>query len=369
MGGFKMATIALQNVDKYYGKYKAVSDVNFEVHDGEFVSLLGPSGCGKTTTLRCIAGLERPDEGDILLNNKRINDLPPRSRDLAMVFQSYALYPHFKVFDNIAYPLVIRKMPKEDIRKKVDEIALTLGMEALLNRMPSQLSGGERQRVALGRALVRSPEVFLLDEPLSNVDALLRVQMRAELKRIQKDLGITTICVTHDQVEAMTMSDRIVLMKKGVILQVDAPLTIYNHPANKFVASFVGNPPMNFFDAIIEDNDGKLCLNFNGTYFEIPDRKKADVLKKAHNPEVTAGIRPESIKISLEKEDEHYLPAEIFLTEPIGSDIIIDFHYLGVIFKASVEPTFEAQMGDPIWVKFNTEKIHLFNKETEEAII
>lgn len=364
-----MATIALQKVDKYYGKYKAVNDVSFEVNDGEFVSLLGPSGCGKTTTLRCIAGLERPDEGDILLDQKRINDLPPRSRDLAMVFQSYALYPHFKVFDNIAYPLVIRKMPKAEINKKVNDIAVILGIENLLGRMPSQLSGGERQRVALGRAIVRSPKVFLLDEPLSNVDALLRVQMRAELKRIQKDLGITTICVTHDQIEAMTMSDRIVLMKKGVILQVDAPLKIYNHPSNKFVASFVGNPPMNFFDSTIEERNGKLYLNFKGSYLVIPDKNRAGILNKAVQPEVTAGIRPESIKISLQKEDESYLPAEIFLTEPIGSEIIIDFKYSGVNFRASVEPTFDAQMGDKIWVKFNTEKIHLFHKETEEAII
>lgn len=364
-----MATIALRNVDKYYGKYKAVSDVSFEVKDGEFVCLLGPSGCGKTTTLRCIAGLERPDAGDILLDSQRINDYPPRSRDLAMVFQSYALYPHFKVFDNIAYPLVIRKMAKTDIKKKVCEIAGVLGIENLLERMPSQLSGGERQRVALGRALVRSPKVFLLDEPLSNVDALLRVQMRAELKRIQKDLGITTVCVTHDQIEAMTMSDRIVLMKKGVILQADSPLTIYNKPANKFVASFVGNPPMNFFDAAIEEHNTKLYLNFKGDTLELPDKSRPYILKNVGEREVTAGIRPESIKISLQKEDESYLPAEIFLTEPIGSDIIIDFKLSGVSFKASVDPTFDAQMGDKIWVKFNTEKIHLFHKETEEAII
>jgi multiple sugar transport system ATP-binding protein len=364
-----MATIAIQHVDKYYGKYKAASDISFEVKDGEFVSLLGPSGCGKTTTLRCIAGLERPDAGDIILDGKRINDLPPRSRDLAMVFQSYALYPHFKVFDNIAYPLKIRKMPKDEIKREVNNIAVTLGLESLLDRMPSQLSGGERQRVALGRALVRSPKVFLLDEPLSNVDALLRVHMRAELKRIQKELGITTICVTHDQVEAMTMSDRVVLMKKGVILQVDPPLTIYNNPANKFIASFVGTPPMNFFDSVIETRGGKAYLNFKGSYLEIPEKYKTDISKKADKAEVIAGIRPESIKISLQREDENYLPAEIFLTEPIGSDIIIDFRFSGVNFKASVEPTFDAQMGEKIWVRFNMDKIHLFNKETEEAII
>ena len=365
-----MATIALRHVDKYYGKVKAASDINFEAKDGEFICLLGPSGCGKTTTLRCIAGLERPEAGDILLDNKRINDLPPRDRDLAMVFQSYALYPHFKVFDNIAYPLKIRKVAKDEIKRKVNAIAENLGIYSLLERMPKQLSGGERQRVALGRALVRSPKVFLLDEPLSNVDALLRVHMRAELKRIQKDLKITTICVTHDQVEAMTMSDRIVLMKNGIILQVDPPLQLYNHPVNKFVASFVGTPPINFFDGTLEVRGEKLCLKFKNIYLGIPDKFRAEVLRKSGNkPDVTAGIRPESIKISLEKADENFFPAEIYLTEPIGSDIIIDFVFMGVKFKAVVDPTFDSLPGDIIWVNFNMEKIHLFDRETESAII
>jgi multiple sugar transport system ATP-binding protein len=365
-----MATIALQHVDKYYGKYKAANDITFEVKDGEFICLLGPSGCGKTTTLRCIAGLERPDDGNIMLDGKRINDLPPRDRDLAMVFQSYALYPHFKVFDNIAYPLKVRKMDKDEIKKKVNEIAETLGLENLLERMPNQLSGGERQRVALGRALVREPKVFLLDEPLSNVDALLRVHMSAELKRIQKELKITTICVTHDQIEAMTMSDRVVLMKKGEILQVDSPLQIYNHPANKFVASFVGTPPINFFDGTIETEGEKLYLKFKSVCLEIPDNYKTYILEKSGNSQdVTAGIRPESIKINLQKADENSFPAEIYLTEPIGSDIIIDFKFMDTNFKAIVDPTFEAQPGDTIWINFNMAKIHLFNKETEKSII
>jgi len=365
-----MAVVALQNVDKYYGKVKAANNVSIEIKDGEFVSLLGPSGCGKTTTLRCIAGLERPDAGEILLDGVRINDLPPRDRNLAMVFQSYALYPHFKVFDNIAYPLRIRKLSAAEIDKKVREVAATLRIESFLDRMPKQLSGGERQRVALGRALVREPKVFLLDEPLSNVDALLRVHMRAELKRLVKELKITTICVTHDQTEAMTMSDRIAVMCGGLVLQVGTPEQIYHQPVNKFVASFVGTPPMNFIEGVLCHEAEGPCVRFNGSKLAL-NNKEADFqakVSKVKTAEVIVGIRPEDIKISLKQDDQHPIPAEVYVLEPLGSETIVDLKFMGNILKARAETSFKPNLGETVWLAVNTEKLHLFNKITEEAI-
>jgi len=249
-------------------KTVAVDGVSFEVKDGEFVILLGPSGCGKTTTLRCIAGLETPDEGEIYIGDRLVNDLPPKDRDIAMVFQSYALYPHMTVYDNLAFPLKMRKYPKDEIDKRVKEVARLLRIEDLLDRKPRQLSGGQQQRVALGRALVRNPQVWLMDEPLSNLDAKLRVYMRAELKKLQKDLGITTIYVTHDQAEAMAMGDRIAVMDKGKILQYDEPHVVYEKPANIFVAGFLGSPPMNFVDATIVERDSQIILDAG--VFELP---------------------------------------------------------------------------------------------------
>ena len=249
-----MSKVKVVNLVKKFDKTVAVDGISFDVKDGEFIVLLGPSGCGKTTTLRCIAGLETPDEGEIYIDDKLVNDLPPKDRDVAMVFQSYALYPHMTVYGNLAFPLKMRKLPKDEIDKKVKEVAKLLNIDHLLDRKPRQLSGGEMQRVALGRALVRTPRVFLMDEPLSNLDAKLRVYMRAELKKLQRDLKITTIYVTHDQAEAMAMADRIAVMNKGKILQYSEPHDVYEKPANLFVAGFIGSPPMNFIKASIVEN-------------------------------------------------------------------------------------------------------------------
>ncbi|MGE5582277.1 MAG: ABC transporter ATP-binding protein [Bacillota bacterium] len=365
-----MSVVILRHVDKYYGKVKAVNNVTVEIKDGEFISLLGPSGCGKTTTLRCIAGLEKPDSGDIYLDDRRINNLPPRERDLAMVFQSYALYPHFKVFDNIAYPLRIRKMPEAEVEKKVKDVAATLRIENYLDRLPKQLSGGERQRVALGRALVRSPKVFLLDEPLSNVDALLRLHMRAELKRLQNELAITTICVTHDQTEAMTMSDRIAVMRGGVVQQVGTPDQIYNEPVNRFVASFVGTPPMNFIEGVLDRGVDGNTIRFNGSKLRYVNN--SDVFQKRAakltSSEVIVGIRPEDIRVSLNQPNEDAVSAEIYVLEPLGSEVIVDLKFMGNILKARADNSLKAKLGDKIWLSVNTEKLHLFDKTTEEAI-
>ena len=264
-----MSKVKVVNLVKRFDKTIAVDGVSFDVRDGEFIILLGPSGCGKTTTLRCIAGLETPDEGEIYIDDRLVNDLPPKDRDIAMVFQSYALYPHMTVYGNLAFPLKMRKLPKDEIDKKVREVAKLLRIEELLDRKPRQLSGGQQQRVALGRALVRTPKVFLMDEPLSNLDAKLRVYMRAELKKLQRDLKITTIYVTHDQAEAMAMADRIAVMNKGKILQYSEPNHVYEKPANLFVAGFIGSPPMNFIKASIVEKDSRIILDAGFFQYEL----------------------------------------------------------------------------------------------------
>src|SRR6266699_1067388 len=292
-----MANVVMRGLNKKYDEVHAVKDVNLEIHDKEFVVLVGPSGCGKTTTLRMVAGLESITSGRILIDDTVVNDLAPMDRDIAMVFQNYALYPHMSVYDNMAFGLKMRKFERPEIKKRVQEAAESLGIEDYLKRKPRQLSGGQRERVALGRAIVRHPRVFLFDEPLSNLDAKLRVQMRVELKKLHLRLGTTAIYVTHDQVEAMTLGDRVVVMKDGVVQQVGEPLELYNEPANRFVAGFIGSPAMNFFNVTVAENNGALWAANRGMQIKAP-LECADRLGRYIGKEVTLGIRPEDLHVA-----------------------------------------------------------------------
>ena len=363
-----MAKVSVKDLLKKFGNVIAVNKISFEVNDGEFVVLLGPSGCGKTTTLRLIAGLETPDGGEIWIGDKLVNDLPPKDRDVAMVFQNYALYPHMKVYDNLAFPLRLRKLPKDKIDRKVREVAKLLRIDNLLDRYPRQLSGGQQQRVALGRALVREPHVFLMDEPLSNLDAKLRVYMRAELKRLQRELGITTIYVTHDQAEAMTMADRIVVMNEGKIQQIGTPSELYYKPANLFVAGFIGAPAMNFMDASVIQEDGRVLLDTGYFKIKLPDDMGKILVERTKDTEVVFGIRPEDIEV-VEKPGEDTFEVEVFVTEPLGGETIIDFKHGDTLVKIKYPGYFEAKPGDKIYIRFKLEMAHVFDKKTGKAII
>jgi len=365
-----MSKVKVVNLVKKFDKTVAVDGISFDVKDGEFIVLLGPSGCGKTTTLRCIAGLETPDEGEIYIDDKLVNDLPPKDRDVAMVFQSYALYPHMTVYGNLAFPLKMRKLPKDEIDKKVKEVAKLLNIDHLLDRKPRQLSGGEMQRVALGRALVRTPRVFLMDEPLSNLDAKLRVYMRAELKKLQRDLKITTIYVTHDQAEAMAMADRIAVMNKGKILQYSEPHDVYEKPANIFVAGFIGSPPMNFIKASILEKDSKIILDAGFFQYELR-RDLGEIVKKgASGSEVMIGFRPEHMLLSREKQANSVFQADVYVIEPMGSRIIVDLKAGDYLLKAVTPPTAEIPPpGQKVWVGFPAERLHVFDAKTEVTLI
>ncbi len=321
--------IEFRNVTKTFGGACVVDDLSLEVRDGEFIVLLGPSGCGKTTTLRMLAGLETATSGDILINGERVNDVPTQHRDLAMVFQSYALYPHMTIAENIGYPLRVRKLDKADRAARVQRVAAMLEIESLLERKPRQLSGGERQRVALARAIVREPRAYLMDEPLSNLDARLRVQMRGELKRLQHQLGTTTIYVTHDQAEAMTLASRVAVMKKGRLQQFDTPLNIYNQPANRFVAEFVGSPSMNFIES----------------------------------ERVTKGIRPEHIQVLTTPEDDA-IEARVYVTELMGNETFVFLSVGDNRLIARAPADFRADVDTKVWLRFDTEKIHRFDAVT-----
>jgi len=369
--------VKVVNVTKIFGgKVVALDNVSISVKNGEFFVLLGPSGSGKTTLLRCIAGLERPDKGVIAIGDKVVFDakrkisIPPKDRDIAMVFQNYALYPHMKVFDNIAFPLRLRKIPKEEIRKKVVEVAKLLRIQDLLDRYPRQLSGGQQQRVALARALVRNPKVFLMDEPLSNIDAKLRVLMRAELKRLQKELGITTIYVTHDQAEAMTMADKIAILNFGKVMQIGTPGELYHKPANLFVAGFVGSPPMNFFDVtlVYDEKRGSYFLDSGEFQIKLPSDIAKIVSEEAKGEELILGVRPEDIQV-LKEPIEGVFEAEIYVIEPLGSETIINLKVGNYLFKSRMLGEFQEGHGEKVYVKFNVEKIHIFDKKTEKAII
>jgi multiple sugar transport system ATP-binding protein len=363
-----LVKVAVKNLFKRFGNVVAVDRVSFYVDSGEFLALLGPSGCGKTTTLRLIAGLERPDGGEIYIGERLVNDLPPRDRDVAMVFQNYALYPHMRVYDNIAFPLKIRGVGRDEIDRRVKEVAKMLGIEDLLDRYPKQLSGGQQQRVALGRALVRRPKVFLMDEPLSNLDAKLRVYMRAELKRLQRELKITTIYVTHDQAEAMTMADRVAVMNKSKILQIAEPSEIYNRPANTFVAEFIGSPPMNLIDASILWEDSEAMLDTGYLRIKLPKDISQILAKLGHKSEVILGIRPEHIVVSKEYIPDSY-PVEVYVVEPLGSETIVNIRHGDKIIKARYPGYLSAKPGERIYISFQKERLHIFSKETGLAII
>ena len=363
-----MARVELKNLTKGFGDSLAVNNLSLRVEDKEFLVLLGPSGCGKTTTLRCIAGLETPDQGEIYIGDTLVNDLPPKARDVAMVFQSYALYPHMKVFDNIAFPLKMQKATPREIDRKVKQTAELLKITRLLNRRPRQLSGGEAQRVALGRAIVRDPKVFLMDEPLSNLDAKLRIYMRAELKRLQKELGVTTIYVTHDQVEAMTMADKVAIMNQGVLQQLGNTNEIFYHPSNLFVAGFMGTPPMNLIGCTIQEKNGSSYLD-TGT-FALPLTNDVGKLVKdqATSSELILGFRCEDVFIERKKTPQQFVEAEVYVTEPTGSEIIVDLKIGPDIVKAKTGPDFSIGIGDHVWMGMKKEKTYIFDKNTGRAI-
>ena len=367
-----MASISLRGVQKVYpGEVVAVDDCNLEIQDKEFVVLVGPSGCGKSTTLRMIAGLEEITSGELYIGERLVNEVQPKDRDIAMVFQNYALYPHMTVYKNMAFGLQLRKMPKAEIDDRVHEAAKILDIEHLLNRKPRALSGGERQRVALGRAMVRNPAVFLLDEPLSNLDAKLRASMRTELIKLHQRLETTFVYVTHDQTEAMTMGDRIVVLDKGLIQQVDIPQKLYDSPCNMFVAAFIGSPQMNFLDATLESDEQGLVLVIGADKLRVPASVVRDSLKQYIGKEVKFGIRPEDIN-----EDEAFVKAAgdsiievgVEVIELMGNEVYLYLKYGDSQLTARVPPT-ATKAGDTIKVAFNLEKIHLFDTETEESIL
>lgn len=372
-----MASISLKNIYKIYpGDVTAVHDFNLEIEDKEFVILVGPSGCGKSTTLRMIAGLEEITKGELRIGDRVVNDVAPKDRDIAMVFQNYALYPHMTVFKNMAFGLQLRKMPKDEIKQKVEEAARILDIEHLLDRKPKALSGGQRQRVALGRAMVRNPAVFLLDEPLSNLDAKLRTTMRAEITKLHKNLQTTFVYVTHDQTEAMTMGDRIVVMKDGFIQQVDTPQNLYDRPTNLFVASFIGSPQMNFLDVKIDQKDGEFVAQFGEYTIPIPKNKTDDgQLDSYVGKEVVLGIRPEHLHDeSLYQELKMVLPntsivnANVDIAELMGSEIFLYLTCQDTKLIAKVPPSCKAKAGDVVQIAIDCKSIHLFDKETERVI-
>lgn len=370
-----MANVTLKNIQKKYdGGVVAVSDFNLDIQDKEFIILVGPSGCGKSTTLRMIAGLEEITEGELYIGDRIVNDVAPKDRDIAMVFQNYALYPHMTVYDNMAFGLKLRKVPKEDIKRKVEEAARILEIEHLLDRKPKALSGGQRQRVALGRAIVREPQVFLLDEPLSNLDAKLRAQMRTVIAKLHKRLGTTFIYVTHDQTEAMTMGDRIVVMKDGFVQQVDSPTNLYTKPVNQFVAGFIGSPQMNFIDATLTKEKGNFAVSFADKYtIELPEGKaNQDALTPYIGKEVIIGIRPEAIhdeEMFLSAAKTGIIEATVDVTELLGAETFLYLSCEMIPLTARVSPRSTARPQDIIKVAIDPNKIHVFDKETEKTIV
>jgi multiple sugar transport system ATP-binding protein len=363
-----MAEVALQNVNKNFDEVYAVRDVNLSIRDQEFMVLVGPSGCGKTTTLRMVAGLESISSGRILIDDKVINDLPPMDRDIAMVFQNYALYPHMSVYDNMAFGLKMRKFERADIGRRVQEAAEILGIGGLLQRKPRQLSGGQRQRVALGRAIVRHPQVFLFDEPLSNLDAKLRVQTRVELKKLHNRLGTTAIYVTHDQVEAMTLGDRVVVMKDGLVQQVGEPLELYNEPANRFVAGFIGSPAMNFLTVRLSERNGGVWAGNDGVEIKVP-AEIAGRLGPHLGEQAALGIRPENIHVATAADPlELGFDAVVEVVEKLGSETLLDVAVGGEMMVASVEPTVRVAIHEKLRLAMNPERMHFFDMASERAI-
>jgi multiple sugar transport system ATP-binding protein len=367
-----MARVIFQNVTKMYGgnPTPAVADLSMEVEDKEFLVLVGPSGCGKSTAMRMVAGLEEISGGQIVIGDRVVNDLPPKDRDVAMVFQSYALYPHMSVYDNLAYPLKLRKVPKVERDQRVREAARILDIEQFLDRKPKALSGGQRQRVALGRAIVRNADVFLMDEPLSNLDAKLRVQTRAELIKLHERVNTTTIYVTHDQIEAMTMGDRIAVMSLGILQQLDTPQNLYDKPANKFVAGFIGSPSMNFVDVTLEARDGKVFANTSGFSFMAPTRVAPSLTNYIGRP-VTMGVRPEHL-VEVSRLAGFVpgmaIPVTVDIIEQLGNEIFVYLLNTGTLLTARMSPDTPLHRGDRIEVSALPENLHFFDPETELAI-
>jgi multiple sugar transport system ATP-binding protein len=360
-----MASVTLQELSKRFDKVTAVNQINLDIPDKEFVVFVGPSGCGKTTTLRMIAGLEETSDGTILIGDRVVNDVPPKDRNIAMVFQNYALYPHMDVYKNMAFGLKLRRTPRPEIDRRVREAARILGIEELLNRKPRQLSGGQRQRVAVGRAIVRQPEVFLFDEPLSNLDAKLRVQMRSELIKLHYQLEATMIYVTHDQVEAMTMGDRIVIMNNGEIQQVGAPMEVYDQPVNTFVAGFIGSPAMNFFQGKLTAQNSDLFVDFGKFAVKLP-KSQVNRFGNHVNQRVVFGIRPENIS-DREETGEHQqerVPAKVNVVEPLGSEVIVELSAGDHTFVGRLDPTTTARPMQEMAVYFDMGRFHLFDAET-----
>jgi multiple sugar transport system ATP-binding protein len=363
-----MAQVMLREVNKLYDSVHAVKDVTLRIRDREFVVLVGPSGCGKTTTLRMVAGLEEISSGEILIGEQVVNHLPPMDRDIAMVFQNYALYPHMSVFDNMAFGLKMRKFDKAEIVKRVKHAAEILGIGEFLQRKPRQLSGGQRQRVALGRAIVRHPRVFLFDEPLSNLDAKLRVQMRVELKKLHHRLGTTAIYVTHDQVEAMTLGDRVVVMKDGVVQQVGEPLELYNRPANKFVAGFIGSPAMNFALVKVTGGDGSVSVENPGLKLKLPGAQ-AERLRAKVGERVTLGVRPEDLRVATSSDpSELTFKAVVEVVEHLGSQTLLDLRVGQDTMVAAVEPTARAKIEDTLPLAVDPDRLHFFDTQTDGVI-
>ncbi|MEF9942357.1 MAG: sn-glycerol-3-phosphate ABC transporter ATP-binding protein UgpC [Lachnospiraceae bacterium] len=368
-----MASLSLKHINKTYPNgFEAVKDFNLEIEDKEFVIFVGPSGCGKSTTLRMVAGLEEITDGELRIGDKVVNNVEPKDRDIAMVFQNYALYPHMTVYDNMAFGLKLRKVPKPEIDKMVREAAKILDLEPLLDRKPKALSGGQRQRVAMGRAIVRDPKVFLMDEPLSNLDAKLRGQMRIEISKLHQRLGTTIVYVTHDQTEAMTLGTRIVVMNAGIVQQVDTPQVLYDAPNNLFVAGFIGSPQMNFLDAECEVNGDKVSLKVGPSSLELPPAKAKKLIEGGYAGKIVSlGIRPEDVhdeQMFIESSPNTVIEATIRVYEMLGAEVYLYFDYEGSSMTARVDARTTARTGDTVNFAFDAEKIHVFDKETELTI-
>jgi multiple sugar transport system ATP-binding protein len=365
-----MASVTYEHVTKRFGDVVAVNDLNISINDREFLVFVGPSGCGKTTSLRMLAGLEEITEGNIYIGDRIVNDVPPKDRDIAMVFQSYALYPHMSVYDNMAFGLKLRRVPKAEIDRRVKEAAKRLGIESLLDRKPKQLSGGQRQRVAVGRAIVRNPAVFLMDEPLSNLDAKLRVQARAEISKLHMQLGTTFIYVTHDQTEAMTMGTRIAVMKDGILQQVDTPQSLYDRPDNVFVAGFIGSPSMNFFDGTLTGSDGEMYIDTGVFRVKIPPERQ-EPYKAYKGKQIIFGLRPENVH------DPEYSPpgihqavveSKVEVTELMGNEVLVYLNAKDKSFVARVDPRSKMRVGNTVGVAFDMDRFHVFDKQTEKSV-
>jgi multiple sugar transport system ATP-binding protein len=367
-----MASVKFEHVDKYFGDVHVLKDLNLDVPDQEFLVLVGPSGCGKTTALRCLAGLEEITTGNIVIGDRTVNDVAPKDRDIAMVFQSYALYPHMSVYDNMSFGLKLRKVPKQEIDRRVKEAAEMLSIGHLLNRKPKQLSGGQRQRVALGRAIVRDPAVFLMDEPLSNLDAKLRVQTRAEISKLHQRIKTTFIYVTHDQTEAMTMGTRIAVMRDGIVQQLDSPQKLYDSPINTFVAGFIGSPAMNFFNGTLVRADGRFGVDTGSLMVSLPETKNK-FFAPFENKKVILGIRPENVHdanyVPRGVDDTGRIPVQVNVTEPMGSEVYAYIQKGAHEFVGRFDPRSAARPGQAMEVIFDMGKAHVFDAETERSLL